>query len=277
MDARVRRFRRTIHQAALAFLSCACPLAALAAEPQDVRFAWQPGRMQQFSDSAAQGELAGKLFRPGGAKPVPFVVFLHGCGGLKLEQVRHWGDFFVDKGVGVLMVDSFGTRNVEEACGEGAAWHRRRADDAASALAWLRTQSFVKGDRLALMGQSQGATAALVTGNRNSPSSAGIVGVIAMYPACGFAAAAKLQFARPVVIQVGDEDTWTPAAACEQLKSLQAEGSNVEVIVYGGARHSFDNPGKYRLAMGKYPVGEHAASRDRAKGRVDRFVASYLR
>ena len=63
----------------------------------------------------------------------------------------------------------------------------------------------------------------------------------------------------------------------EQLKSLQAEGSNVEVIVYGGARHSFDNPGKYRLAMGQYPVGEHAASRDKAKERIDRFVASYLR
>jgi dienelactone hydrolase len=266
-----------MHKASLAVLLCHCAVTASAVEPQDVRIPWQPGRTQQFSDSAAQGELGGKLFRPDGPEPRPFVVFLHGCGGLKLDRVKHWGDFFVDRDVGVLMVDSFSTRNVEAACGEGAQWSRRRADDAASALAWLRSQPFVKGDRIAIMGQSQGGTAALVTGNKHSPSSRGIVGVIAMYPACGFATAAKLQFAKPVVIQVGDEDTWTSAAQCEQLKSMQAEGSNVEVTVYSGARHNFDNPGKYRLAMGKYPVGEHAASRDKARERVDRFVASYLR
>jgi hypothetical protein len=47
------------------------------------------------------------------------------------------------------------------------------------------------------------------------------------------------------------------------------------VRVGGQLRQALDNPGKYRI--GKYPVGEHAASRDKATERVARFVASYLR
>jgi hypothetical protein len=47
------------------------------------------------------------------------------------------------------------------------------------------------------------------------------------------------------------------------------------VRVGGQLRHALDKPGKYRI--GKYPVGEHAASRDKAKAGVARFVASYLR
>ena len=98
-----------------------------------------------------------------------------------------------------------------------------------------------------------------------------------MYPGCAVGTANKLQYAKPVVIQVGDEDTWTPAANCEQLKAMQGDPAMVELIVYPGARHSFDNPGKYRMALGKYPVGEHAASRDKAKERVGRFVEVSLK
>ena len=262
--------------AALALSSVLFAAPSRAADPQDVRIPWLPGRSTQFSDSEAAGELAGKLFRPPGDAPVPFVVHLHGCGGLKVPDVRHWADVFARRGVGVLMVDSFATRGIQETCGEGTApVIRRRADDAESALAWLKTQPFVRADRLALLGQSQGGTAALVVGNRNARGSADIVGVLAMYPSCQFALNGKLQYAKPVVVQIGDEDTWTPVAPCEQLKA--ANPAAIELIVYPGARHSFDNPGVYRLALGKYPVGEHAASRDKAHQRAERFIDELLR
>ena len=152
--------------AGLALLIGLCPWPAAAGEPQDLRIPWQPGRMQQFSDTSPEGELVLKVFRPDSTLPAPFVVFMHGCGGLKVDDVKHWADFFLERGVGVAMVDSFSTRNVSETCGEGAQWVRRRADDADSTIAWLRSQPFVRADRIALMGQSQGGSAVLVAGNR---------------------------------------------------------------------------------------------------------------
>jgi dienelactone hydrolase len=260
---------------ALALWGAASPAAAV--EFEDVRIPWIGGRTEEFSDAAATGELTAKLVRSA-ASPSPYVVFLHGCGGLHLDNVRHWADFFSRRGVGVLMVDSFTARGRQEACSEGGPqWSRRRADDAASALAWLRQQDFVRADRLALMGQSQGGTAVLLAAQKRAASSAQIVGAIAMYPACAGAVRNQMQFDKPLVVLMGDADTWTPAAACQELKALQEHPSAMELTVYPGARHSFDNPGVYRLALGKYPVGEHAASRDKARERVAQFIEQLMR
>jgi dienelactone hydrolase len=263
----------TLRCVSLAGLVCSVS----AADFQDVRIPWKGIRFQQFTDEAASGELTAKLAK-GGTEPTPFVIFMHGCGGLKLDAVEHWADFFNKRGVGVLMVDSFAPRKLQEACAEGGpAWSRRRADDAASALAWLGTQSFARPDRIAFMGQSQGATAVMLASQSQVASSKRIVGAIAMYPVCALGVNAKMQFDKPFIVMVGDQDTWTPAAACEELKALQADPSAMELTVYRGARHSFDNPGVYRMALNKYPVGEHAASRDKARERIAQFIEQQLR
>lgn len=258
-------------------LAASSGLSAYAAEPQDVRFPWKGVRVQQFSDESPAGELTGKLFHPA-QEPAPFVVFMHGCAGLKLDNVDHWADFFLKRGVGVLMVDSLGPRNRPEACTDAnPQWVRRRADDVESAHAWLSAQPYLSPGRVLLMGQSQGGTATLVAAQRQSNVSRQIVGAIAMYPTCNFGVNAKFQYEKPLLILIGDEDTWTPASACEQLKAAQTEPTGLELTVYPGARHSFDNPGVYRMALGKYPVGEHAKSRDLARERIARFVEQRLR
>ena len=258
-----------------ALASCFFP--AMAADFEDVRIPWKGIRVPNFSDDAPTGELTAKLAKPA-TQPAPYVIFMHGCGGLKLDAVDHWAEFFVKRGVGVLMVDSLTPRNRQEACGEGGPqWPRRRADDVASSLAWLQTQTFVRSDRIALMGQSQGGTAVLLAAQKQAASSKSVVGAIAMYPACVLGVNGKAQFDKPVVVMVGGEDTWAPAAACEELKALQADASMMELTIYPGARHSFDNPGVYRMALGKYPVGEHAASRDKAKERIAQFIEQSLR
>ena len=250
---------------------------ATALENEEVRIPWRAGRVQQFSDEAENGELTAKLFKPA-TTPAPFILFMHGCGGLNLDGVGHWAEFFTKRGVGVLMVDSLTPRNRQDACADTTPqWVRRRADDAGSALAWLRASGLARQDRIALMGQSQGATAVMLATQKQVASSREIVGTVAMYPACSWGVSGKLQFEKPFLVFVGDEDTWAPAAACEQLKALQGNPTAMELTVYPGARHSFDNPGGYRMALGKFPVGEHAKSRDLARERIDKFIEQHLR
>ena len=89
------------------------------------------------------------IYRPDGAGPFPFVVLLHGCGGLHREAmwttwVEPWADLFRTHGIGTAVVDSFGPRGVDQVCtGNPGAWAVRRADDAYSVRAWLAEQPYV--------------------------------------------------------------------------------------------------------------------------------------
>ncbi|MBN9430448.1 MAG: dienelactone hydrolase family protein [Burkholderiales bacterium] len=250
-------------------------LVAQAAEEQ-VRFPWQPGWLKQYDSRSSSGDLTGHLFRPREAGRRPFVVFMHGCGGLNLRNVRHWAEFFVREGVGVLMVDSFTPRERAEACSDREPWFRRRADDATSALQWLANQAFADPQRIALMGQSQGAGALLLALHQGNRVGAGFVGGIAMYPPCVVASSANVKLAKPVIAMIGDADNWTTAAACEAFKATQDE--RFELVVYPGAAHSFDNPVREMLVQGgKYRVGEHPASRADAQQRVKAFIDARLK
>ncbi|UUX95438.1 dienelactone hydrolase family protein [Aquabacterium sp. J223] len=246
------------------------------AETREVSFPWQPGVHDRFSDAAPTGDLTARLHLPDGASgPLPFIVFLHGCSGLRPQLVEHWSSRLNRQGVGVLMVDSFTARGISDVCGEGGPWFGRRVDDVRAAHAWLVQQPFVRTDRIALMGQSHGGAVTLLAmaGVRTSPL---FVGGVALYPACQVGAG-RLQFGKPTVIMVGDEDNWTPAAACQTLHAAQKQPEHLDLIVYPGARHSFDNPVPYALALRKYYVGEHAASRDKARERVAAFVEAVLK
>jgi dienelactone hydrolase len=78
----------------------------------------------------------------------------------------------------------------------------------------------------------------------------------------------KIRLAKPVLVMIGSEDTWTPASDCEAPQAAQPDKGKLEIIVYPGAARVFDNPVKPTLAFGKYKVGEHPASRDKARARV---------
>ncbi|MGD9943687.1 MAG: dienelactone hydrolase family protein [Burkholderiaceae bacterium] len=263
-----------------AFLSaCAFALAAHAAQAADqqVRFPWQPGWLKSYDSRSLSGELTGHLFRPAADGRRPFIVFLHGCNGLSLRNVRPWVDFFVREGVGVLMVDSLTPRERAEACGDlREPWVRRRADDATSALSWLASQPYADPQRIALMGQSQGASALLLALHEGNRGGAGFVGGIAMYPGCEPASRAHVKLARPVLLMIGDADNWTPPAACETFKAGQH--GRLEMIVYPGALHAFDYPIREMLVQGgKYRIGENPAARADAQRRVKAFIDERLR
>lgn len=245
---------------------------------QEVRFPWKQGWLKEFDDGKPTGDLTGRLFKPAGDAAAPFVVFLHGCAGMSLQLQEHWAQFFVARGVGFLLVDSLGPRRVDSICQDSKnPWARRRADDANSALAWLREQPFARPDRIALMGQSHGGGSALLAIHENTLGGKTFVAGLMMYPACAFGNAAKVRFRKPILILIGEDDDWTPAAQCQTLKAGQPDPGTVEVVVYPGAAHSFDNPVRSALVFGKYRVGEHPASRDKARERVAVWIDAVLK
>jgi dienelactone hydrolase len=247
------------------------PVSAVAQEK--VRFPWHPGWASQFDDANTSGELVARLFRPVDAPKAPFVVFMHGCGGLQLERVSHWAKFFTQHGVGFLMVDSFSTRNVKSVCDNPPLeWIKRRADDAASALAWLTMQPYVKSDRVAIMGQSQGGAALLFALSEGAGTTGAFVAGLAMYPPCIRALNNNLHLAKPVLVLIGSEDTLTPPADCEALQARQPDKGKLDLIVYPGAAHEFDNPVGSYLFLGKYKAGENPAARAKAQARVARWI-----
>ena len=91
---------------------------------------------------------------------------------------------------------------------------------------------------------------------------------VALYPNCEHYSG----FYSPLLILIGGADDWTPAVLCEVLKVH----STVELKVYRGAPHSFDNPGPSRRYLGHVLGYDGTATAD-ARQRVGDFLGRYLR
>jgi len=173
-------------------------LAASAATGQTVHVPWRAGNTERFQTGAveerrahsAQGWLPVTISRPAGVGPFPFVVLLHGCGGLHHEAswtkwVQPWTDLFHAQGIGTAVVDSFGPHGVDHICtGNVARWAVRRADDAYSARAWLAEQPAVDAQRIAVMGMSNGGRSVLAALRTTPQHPERFVAGVALYAGC---------------------------------------------------------------------------------------------
>lgn len=221
-------------------------------------------------------EAAGSLAVPEGDGPFPAVVLMHGCAGLDPEvrkgndvHVRH----LVSEGFVTLVLDSFGPRRLGDVvCNEGNemwAAYRYRQRDAVSALRFLRSQPFVDGDNIFLMGQSHGGGVVLrLARSRNVPVGDRFRAAVAYYPWCGDQVRGQLH--TPVLVLIGENDDWTPASYCvEGVRYVR--GAPFEVKVYEGAHHSFDLPmGTYRY-KGHTVAGHSTAAHDSRERMVSWF------
>jgi dienelactone hydrolase len=213
---------------------------------------WQPGNAAAFQTGAreeagaqaAHGTLPVTIIRPEGAGPFPFVVLLHGCGGLGAPAmwtrwVNPWADLFRRRGIGTAVVDSFGPRGVQQVCSSGAAaWAVRRADDAHSVRAWLAHQSFVDAERIAVMGMSNGGRTVLAALRADRKHAMQFRAGIALYPGCQTDVGAR--FDAPLLVLIGRADAVTPAAACEQMRAAQPADAAFELVLFAYAPHTYD-------------------------------------
>lgn len=151
----------------LAALALTCPL--LAANAVGCAY-----RTEEVSWTRGDVRFAGTLYLPKAEGPHAAIVFISGSGTTTRSKriYREHATHFASRGTAVLVYDKRG-------CGEsGGDWKTADlevlAEDLVGGLAMLRERADIDGDRLVLMGLSQGAWVALIAAER-SPGVAGIV------------------------------------------------------------------------------------------------------
>ena len=215
------------------------------------------GTIATAAPNGAAERIPTAMARPDGAGPFPAVVILHDCSGLGPRSSGapgRWSRELVARGYVVLIPDSFTTRGhpdgvcTDAAPSRGEVGPARRRVDAYAALAHARSLPFVAGRRVGVMGGSHGGSTTLAV--MAAPGSGGgFAAAVALYPGCRAALGSwradgtgTYRAVAPLLILIGDQDDWTPAAPCVDLaRSSRATEHPVEVVVYPGARHSFDS------------------------------------
>lgn len=238
------------------------------------------------------------MFRPEGPGPFPAVIALHGCGGLggreKLGQ-RHqdWAERLRAQGMLVLFPDSFGSRGLGSQClvaDRTVRPSRERVADTLAARIYLQGRSDVLADKVSLLGWSNGASTVLwsiAAIKRPRDDRPDFNAAVAFYPGCRLVAQAAerrdWENRIPLLILIGEADTWTPAAPCRQVVSIANQARRqASIVTYPDAAHDFDHPS---LALtkrtglpftgddsGEALVGTDVAAREDALKRVPAFL-----
>jgi dienelactone hydrolase len=241
--------------------------------------AFQTGAVEEHRATAAQGSLPVTIYRPAGDGPFPFVVLLHGCGGLKYEAmwslwVTPWMELFRERGVATAVADSFAPRGVDQVCtGAPGVWAVRRADDAYSVRHWLASQPWADPQRVAVMGMSNGGRTVLAALRASASHPEPFVAGIALYPGCQSDVAST--FYAPLLVLMGGGDTVTPVRFCEQMKAAQAEGvPELTLVVYPRAPHTFDMKLADRKLLGMR-LGHDAEATADARRQVVAFLGAH--
>lgn len=236
---------------------------------------------------AATPALPAYLARPTGATaPAPAVVVLHGCEGLNPSGQTHLGqgryehvaDWLASHGYVAIVIDTLAPTGASNACSPDAGPPAARAEaaDAIATLAWLRTQPFVDGARLALLGYSLGGDALLFVVDSPSLTTApeGLRAAIAYYPDCAQRTPDSLLV--PLRILNGGADDWIPAAPCQALASAAtAAGKTIVITTYPGAAHAFNFDSPDRTAFGHSIRYDAKAAADAASETLA-FLQRYL-
>lgn len=227
----------------------------------------------------AKTELTGYLFKPQGVTgKAPAVVLMHSRDGVYSSRAggeykastltprfKFWGQYWAERGYYVLLVDSYGARGFPEGVAEIATKDRPAAIDdidvrpldAFGALQHLRKVPGVDGDRIGLMGFSNGGSATLAAMADDKPGDMRKIGfraAIAMYPGCTL----KNRFAKkgynpyaPVRVFMGAADKGASPKICKALidTGRKRHKADIELALYPGAVHGFDEPGKKRQGI----------------------------
>lgn len=202
------------------------------------------GTPQEFGEVQKDGDLNAEILLPKGTTgPTQFMIVLHGCDGMssfEKEWTRHVADVLNPEGFGVLILDSYTTRYVDNSCGlPDLHWGRRRADDAYSALDYLIEKNLAKPDQVYLMGYSNGGTATLaaMTTKENDHKHRFAAG-FPIAPNCFSVTMKYGDYYNPMIVFVGDQDDANPPEPCvEMLKKKRL--IPVQLVKYQGANHGF--------------------------------------
>ena len=209
--------------------------------------------------SSPEPTLVAHWWPAAGAGAHPAVIGLHGCGGLYKrqgelsERFREYAEHWHAQGYSVLLPDSWTTHAHQRVCqtpyDQRHRFSAERQADVRAAVAWLRTRTDVDAARIALVGWSNGASTALRAIDPARGPVPRLTGVAVFYPGCAPLQRRSAMLAPvPLLMQLGANDNWTPAAPCVALaERLQQAGHDVTLRVYEGSVHGFDGTEPLRI------------------------------
>jgi dienelactone hydrolase len=253
-----------------------------------------------FQSEDHKTRLVGYLFEPSTSAPHAAVVMLHGRAGpysslakgvysaaTLSKRHKEWGEFWAARGYAALLVDSFGPRGFPKGFPRGS-YENRPAEvseqtvrplDAYGALRYLRGRRDIVGDRIGVQGWSNGGMTVLVAISDRAPGisqptpETGFRAALAEYPGCGMdAIKGHYHSYAPLLLMIASADEEVSPKVCETFASRAKEaGSKLESIVFEGAEHNFDDPGKTKQSN---PANRRATAE--AMRHAERFFAKHL-
>jgi len=183
------------------------------------------------------------IYKPRGNGPFPAVIVLHGCGGTDYHH-KAWAERLVSWGYVALVPDSFMSRGHKSLCTQTTLVPpEMRVSDIIGSAEYLAGLPYVAKDKIGLVGFSHGGwTIMKAVQERYQLKAFGIRGAVAYYPYCNPKQDTKISI--PLLVLIGEDDSWTPALLCRELQANEAlkSAAPTEMVFYPGAYHSFDRP-----------------------------------
>src|SRR5262245_12675425 len=207
---------------------------------------------------------------------VPAMIIMHGSGGPRYEREYRYAEELNKEGIGAVVLDSFSTRGVRAT----AAQQQRLSPftmvgDVYALLNLLTSHPRIDPHRIGVMGFSKGGSVTVFALDEQvrralAVGSARFAVGVAFYPGCFVYLRQPRPTTAPLLMLLGEQDSYTPAVQCEhQAATLRAAGGAVTIIKYPGAHHGWDGSRAVRLLHSEYSYAGCRVEIDQAGMIVD--------
>jgi dienelactone hydrolase len=207
---------------------------------------------QQFLVGAKDGipaRIGAELRLPPGTARIPAVVLIHGSGGVG-ANVDGWAQALNAMGIAALILDTFTGRGISQTITDQSQLSSfSMIVDAYKGLELLSRHPRIDPTRIAVMGFSKGGFAALYSSMKRFQRLWGKSGIefaayISFYTRCDAPLLDdEIVSDRPIRLFHGSADDYVPVEPTRRyVERLKRARKDVQLTVYDGARHAFDNP-----------------------------------
>ncbi|MCJ2053789.1 dienelactone hydrolase family protein [Methylobacterium sp. J-070] len=207
---------------------------------------------EEFLRADAPGRevvLGGELRLPVGApQKVPVVILVHGSGGISAGPDA-WARTLNEAGVGAFILDTFTGRGIVSTIENQEQLNSlAMMVDAYRTLDVLAAHPRVRADRIAIMGFSKGAVAAVYSATERFRTTYGgtnrFAAHIGFYTPCNVTYRDDTKVGpAPIRLFHGISDDYVSVVPCrDYVARLKAAGADIALTEYPDAQHSFDTP-----------------------------------